>query len=179
METASILGDVKIASILEQARTVDSNGVVGDFAEVGVYRGGVLRELAQAFPHRTVYGYDTFEGMPVEHWQEGEVVVPGQFDGTSLAEVQGVVADCFNVGLRKGVFPSTGVRTVYAFVHLDVDFYLATKAALVWLLPRMAEGGVIVLDDWDWEHCPGVRRAVEELGLVAQPTVVFQAMLSF
>jgi O-methyltransferase len=179
METASIMGHLKIDALLKVAAQVVADDVPGAVAEVGVYKGGVLRELSRTFPDRTVYGYDTFAGMPAEHWQEGEAVLPGSFDST-LVEVREVVDDCPNVVLRPGLFPATGDDVEFAFVHLDVDMYLSTRHALEWLLPRMALGGVIVLDDWDWPECPGVRRAVEDLGLIATPTdCVFQAALHF
>lgn len=175
----SILGDLKTISILDLARGVVNRNVPGVVAEVGVYRGGVLRELAGAFPERKVYGYDTFEGMPEDFWREGEVVQPGWFADTSLEKVRDAVSSCKNVVLVPGMFPSTGIDDTYAFVHLDVDFYASTLEALKWLAPRMAQGGVIVLDDWDWPQCPGVREAVEELNLHADPTVIFQAAIYF
>jgi hypothetical protein len=43
----------------------------------------------------------------------------------------------------------------------------------------MAKGGAIFLDDWDWDNCPGVRKAVEELGFTATQTVENQAVINF
>lgn len=176
--SVSLIGDEKVESIKRIARERECPGFI---AEVGVYRGGVLLELAEIFPSRIVYGYDTFKGMPAEHWSEGELHKVGDFPDTSLAEVQRLCMHTKNIILVPGLFPDTGVDGLYAFVHLDVDFYLATRLALEWLSPRMANGGAVVLDDWDWPLCPGVRRAVEELGLnaVNLPDMAHQAVIYF
>ncbi len=153
----------------------------GYIAEVGVYKGGVLLELAELFPARVILGYDTFKGLPAEQWSEGELHKPGDFDETSLGEVRRTCAGAKNIVLVPGLFPDTGINGLYAFVHLDVDFYLATKYALAWLSPRMSNGSAIVLDDWDWHMCPGIRRAVEALGLTATlvPNTAHQAVIYF
>ncbi len=176
--SASIIGGDKIESIKTIARQCTCPGYI---AEIGVYKGGVLLELAEIFPARTVYGYDTFTGLPAEHWSEGEQHKIGDFRGTSWRQVQKLCRRMPNIELVVGLFPATGVDGQYAFVHLDVDFYLSTKYALGWLMPRMSKGGAIVLDDWDWRYCPGVCRAVEEMGLVATavPDVAHQAVIYF
>lgn len=182
MATASILGPAKLRSIATLARDVDARGVPGHVAEVGVYRGGILRELAHVFPARTVYGFDTFAGLPVEHDSPGwEICQPGMFDEVRFDDVRASLRDCPNVELVRGLFPDTGaaIDGRFAFVHLDVDFYLATLRALEFLVPRMSRRGTIVLDDWGFARCPGVRRAVDELKLPAIETTTFQAMIRF
>jgi len=158
---------------------VRDNKIPGLVAEVGVYKGGVLLDLAEIFKDHQVLGYDTFRGMPQEHWISDEYVQPGQFNETSLAEVQQLVMHHPNIRLIAGIFPDTGIEGKYAFVHLDVDFYRSTFLALEWLVPRMQPGGKIVLDDWGWMHCPGVMRAVVELKLRARETTKFQAVVEF
>jgi len=182
MKTASILGPAKIAMLTSIARDVDRRGVPGHVAEVGVFRGGVLRELSRVFPARTVFGFDTFTGLPAEHDSPGwEVCKPGMFSEARLGDVRSSLRDCKNVELVPGLFPDTGeaIDGSFAFVHLDVDFYLATLRSLEFLVPRMSPGGAIVLDDWEWQHCPGVKRAVDELRLPAVEVSTFQAMIKF
>jgi hypothetical protein len=150
----------------------------GPIAEVGVAYGGVVSRLACDFRYRTVYAYDTFEGLPPEHWQPGEHHRAGEFNGGQVAYAR--LNAIHNVIVRKGLFPDTlQAETGFAVVHLDVDLYLATLAALQALTLRMAPGGCIILDDWDWPACPGVVRAVRALGLTATPTVPHQAVIEF
>ena len=77
-----------------------------------------------------------------------------------------------------GIFPQTCGQLSdrsFAFVYLDFDFYLSTRDALAWFLPRMEIGGVIVFDDYEWKHCPGVKLAIDEFGLDVEQTVPHQA----
>lgn len=137
----------------------------GVVAEVGVYKGGSLKVLAQLFDDKLVLGFDTFEGLPEEQWIESEIHEPLEFNDTSLQEVQEFLADCPNVVLVKGLFPQSGEPykdLKFSLVHLDTDFYLSTKLSLEWFWPRMVQGGIIVFDDYNWKNCPGVLQALEE-----------------
>jgi O-methyltransferase len=108
---------------------------------------------------------DTFTGLPAEQWNSGEVHKPYEFNDTSIESVTAFV-NSSNVYLFNGLFPDSGKFAEdykFSFVHLDVDFYESTKACLDWFLPRMNKGGVIVLDDYDWPNCPGVKKALENI----------------
>lgn len=153
--------------------------VEGAAAECGVYRGGCLRLIASECPERKIYGFDTFSGLPAEMWSEGEPHSVGDFGDCSFDVVKRHLADLHSVRLVKGNFPASahGLEDErFAFVHLDFDFYESTRAALEWLLPRMSPGAAIVFDDYDWKHCPGVRRAIEEFGLHVVVPIPFQAV---
>lgn len=146
----------------EQLKPLVPNGVV---AEVGVYKGGSLKVLAKLFDDRPVLGFDTFEGLPKEQWIESELHEAGDFNDTSLKEVQEFLSDCPNVILTKGLFPDSGAQysnVQFALVHLDTDFYLGTKLSLEWFWPRMQQGGIIVFDDYLWPNCPGVEQVLVE-----------------
>lgn len=159
--------------------------IPGPLAEVGVAAGGVVWALAKRYPDRSIYAYDTFTGLPEKMWSESEIHKPGEF---AFPDAWWILKTLPNVTVRPGQYPETagndpidkpGVRG-FAAVHLDCDFYLSTYLALDTLRTRMAPGGVIVLDDWDWPACPGVRRAVEDQGMEAHPTgVPNQAVIRF
>ena len=164
-----IIGSDRYAVIASRIRSAGD----GLIAEVGVAEGGVVENLSREFPERTIYAYDTFSGLPAEKWQEGEIHHPGEFQP---GNAEACLSRLSNVVVRKGIFPNTlGDETGFVVVHLDVDFYLSTLEALKALLPRMVHGGRIILDDWKWRGCPGVERAVKELGLTAIPTCPMQA----
>ena len=48
------------------------------------------------------------------------------------------------------------------FVHLDMDIYEPTIFALKFFNDRLVKGGVILLDDYGFDTCPGIPRAVQE-----------------
>lgn len=148
----------------------------GSIAEVGVYKGGSLKVLAELFPDRKVYGFDTFEGLPQEQWNDKEFHTPGEFNDTSLEAVTTFISKS-NVRLIKGLFPDTAnpfEKEKFALVHIDTDFYLSVKECINWFWPRMVKGGTIIFDDYDWPNCQGVKKAVDEFMLPIQ-TADFQA----
>ena len=146
----------------------------GYFAEVGVYKGGSLRHLATSFPNKSILGFDTFEGLPKEQWTNIEIHKPGEFSDTSFEAVSEFLKDCCNnVSLVQGIFPDSAdpMRDLnFSFVHIDTDFYLSVKACLDWFWPRLLTGGIIVLDDYLWPACPGVKQALDEFDKPYQKT---------
>jgi hypothetical protein len=139
----------------------------GDFAELGVYRGGVARMLSELAPARHLWLYDTFEGMPPITVNGVDEHHAGDFADVSVNEVMSYVNNS-NAHFVKGIF--TGVpfqdsmpdKDKYCLVHLDADLYESTKCGLNYFWPRMVSGGIIVLDDYFWPGCPGVLKAVNE-----------------
>lgn len=144
--------------LAETTRYLD--GVV---AEVGTCEGGTTKLLGRMFPEKRVMGFDTFEGLPAEHWSEGEPEI-GKFAAT-IEDALRLIAQC-HVELVKGLFPaSCDPSLTFSFVHLDVDYYLATLLSLQFIWPRMVTGGIILLDDYEWPECPGVKQALHEFAV--------------
>jgi O-methyltransferase len=172
----STTGGGKLASLIKLASSVAN--IPGDAAECGVWRGGSLCAIAKVLPGKTVYGFDTFSGLPKEAWSNCEIHNVGDFRDSSLEIVRENTAKFPNIILVPGIFPQTCGQLSdrsFAFVYLDFDFYLSTRDALAWFLPRMEIGGVIVFDDYEWKHCPGVKLAIDEFGLDVEQTVPHQA----
>lgn len=143
-----------------------TEGLPGDLAEFGVYRGGSAKLLASLKGQRQLHLFDTFEGMPaaradVDHHRAGD------FADTSLEAVREYLRPFPKVEFYRGRFPesarglaATPIR--FSFVHLDVDLYESTKAGLAFFYPRLVAGGVLVSHDYRSRWCPGVRRAFDE-----------------
>lgn len=170
----TLLNEQKIITMLRHG----FKNPTGLIAEVGVFNGGFTGILSDNFLDSTIHAYDTFEGMPESCWSEFEPHLAGEFKPE--LDVIKMLNNRKNVVVHKGIFPgSIGDETGFWLVHLDVDFYLSTLNSLKILKDRMAKGGAIFLDDWDWDNCPGVRKAVEELGFTAIQTVEHQAVINF
>ncbi len=135
----------------------------GCFVEVGVYRGGSLKIIAEMAPAREIFGFDTFEGLPEETWVVDEPHTPGEFK-TDFLTVRDAFANFQNVSIMQGVFPRSGSRLglrEVAFCHLDMDHWRGTLSALQFIWPFMVKGGVILFDDYGWHKCPGIAPLVD------------------
>lgn len=164
----TLLSEDRLENIARLVRSVEH--LEGDMAEVGTYKGGSAKIISDTSPCKWLHVFDTFQGIPEDDVMDGGHKA-GDF-ATNHEEVRKYLELC-KVEYHIGPFPETTRTTPkdqrYCFVHLDGDTYQTTKAGLDFFLPRMVEGGVIVLDDYDWKACPGVRKAVEELAV--QPCV--------
>lgn len=80
-----------------------------------------------------------------------------------------------NIIIKKGFFPDTAedIEDTFCFVHLDMDIYQSTMDGLQFFWPKMVEQGVIMLDDYHNDHCPGVKKAVDEFCAVNGVGVCF------
>jgi hypothetical protein len=138
----------------------------GDFAELGVYRGGSAKLIATLKGNKRLHLFDTFTGLP-EVRPDVDVHKTSDFDDTSLQSVQRYLSPYPNILFYPGFFPDSAkalaeTHTRFAFVHLDVDIYESTKSGLEFFYPRMVPGGVILSHDYRNLGCPGVRRAYDE-----------------
>jgi predicted O-methyltransferase YrrM len=120
----------------------------GLFVEFGVYKGHSVNYFAKRIrPERTIYGFDSFEGLHVD-WL-GNDLAKGAFDlGGMLPEVEK------NVTLIKGWFDQT-LPPFFAdhpepliFVSHDCDTYDAAKIVFEFTAPRLRPGTMIVFDDY-------------------------------
>ncbi|NWG46595.1 MAG: class I SAM-dependent methyltransferase [Alphaproteobacteria bacterium] len=115
--------------------------------EFGVYKGATLRHLAEEDPARSFVGFDSFRGLP-EDWA-GSRHSDRNFDvGGSMPSMPA------NVTLVDGWFDETLPRFLRersepaSFVHIDCDIYSSTKLVLEALSERLAEGCVLVFDEF-------------------------------
>ena len=136
----------------------------GDIAEVGVYRGGSARLMAEVKGSRKIHLFDTFEGLPeLNQHDTSDEFYQGQFADTSLHQVKKYLSGFDNIYLYKGYFPDTAgpIRNEkFSMVHLDVDLHESTKNCLEFFYPRMVKGGVII--SHDYVNSDGVRKAFDD-----------------
>jgi hypothetical protein len=120
--------------------------VDGLYLEFGVHSGRTISHIAGLAPHRTVHGFDSFEGLP-EAWA-------GYTLGKGAFRQDGPPAVPDNVELHVGWFDETlapfldSSPGAAAFVHIDSDLYSSAKTVLDGLADRMVEGTVIVFNEY-------------------------------
>ena len=147
---------------------------------------------------RDVYLFDTFDGMTAPTAADTSAHEPSALDTWSMAEHRGAQPwaeffkpEFFNIdAVRETVlssgYPAERVHLVQgpveetvpaqapdgvALLRLDTDWYESTAHELRHLYPRLADGGVLIIDDYG--HWEGARKAVDEyFGTEALPLLL-------
>lgn len=118
--------------------------------EFGVRKGETVNLIAEAFPNKFIYGFDSFEGLP-EDWR-----YDSRFDLQKGAfNLNGYLPPVRkNVRLIKGWFNETLPEFVKshpepcAFIHVDCDIYSSTKTIFDNLKNQIVSGTVIAFDEY-------------------------------
>jgi O-methyltransferase len=175
----------KVHVLARAVEHVVARDIGGAFVECGVWRGGSMMAIALTLlrlghTDRDLYLFDTFEGM-TEPGQEDvrqsgeratEILERSSRDSSVWAvaptdEVKRVVLGTgypeerihFVQGAVEQTLPENAPADV-ALLRLDTDWYASTKHELTHLYPRLASGGVLIIDDYAYWR--GARRAVDE-----------------
>ena len=139
------------------------NNLSGSMAEVGVYRGGSAKLIAENKNDKNFYLFDTFEGLP-KTTQKDEVKA-GWLSNTSLDSVKQYLSNYENLFFYVGYFPQTARNLTsekFCLVHLDTDLYQSTLDSLEFFWPKMVKGGRIISHDYNASNIGGVKQAFEE-----------------
>jgi O-methyltransferase len=152
----------RIKSYIKLANYLD-----GDFAEVGVYRGGSAEIIASAKGNtKSLYLFDTFEGMPEVNSKVDNYHRKNDFNDTSYSNVCEGLSAYSNVFVYKGIFPEENGNKIkdkkFSLVHIDVDIYKSYSDCLNFFYPLMVDGGIIILDDYYEVTCEGAKTATDE-----------------
>lgn len=126
----------------------------GNILDLGVFTGWSTKQLANLYPQKTIYGFDSFEGLP-ENWSHA---LKGDFGNiVSLPEMPK------NVMLIKGWFDETlpiwssnHKDEVISILRIDCDIYSSTKTVFESLGSHIRSGTLIIFDEYfgyyDWKQ---------------------------
>ncbi len=158
--------------------------IPGDFVECGVYLGGTVLALSHFAFHwgltdRKFYLYDTFDGFPAGITEvniRGETV-KFRSGASFLEQTRAVIAESPFPREQFEFVPGPVEQTLrriapekIALLRLDTDYYESTRVELSELYPRLAAGGVLVVDDYGCFR--GARRATDEFIAQQQPNLL-------
>ena len=141
--------------------------LMGDVAELGVYKGNTASLLAQAARQTgsTAYLLDTYEGFSQNDLAGVDADKEVLFTDTSLEAVRSVVGG-ESLSFIKGHFPASITQipnnVLFKLVHIDCDLYGPTLAALHYFYPRLVPGGFLITHDYSGLSWGGAERAVDE-----------------
>lgn len=144
----------------------------GNIIEIGVWRGGtgalIAKQAKDCGIIDTVFLCDTFTGI-VKATSRDSSYKGGEHADTSCQIVEDLIFNKMNldnVEILEGIFPETTGHKVeglqFRFCHIDVDVYQSAKDIVDWLWDKMVQGGIIVYDDYGFNSCDGITKAVEE-----------------
>lgn len=153
------------------ADEIIKNKILGQIAEVGVYKGDFAKILNLKFPNRLLYLFDTFEGFSEvdekydikNGFLNKQFLNECDFKDTSVDAVINKMRYKENIVIKKGYFPKTayGLEESFAFVSIDVDLYKPIYDALEYFYKRLNIGGYIFIHDYNNKDFFGVKRAIE------------------
>ena len=175
-----------VAAACAAAEHVARHEIPGAVVECGVWRGGSMMAMALTLLRvgagdRELYLFDTYAGMSrpgeddvrfdgvraVDRYREAADGAVNDWAGVPLDEVRAALTSTGYDPRRLHFVPGKVEDTVPAeapekisLLRLDTDWYSSTKHELVHLWPRLAVGGVLLLDDYG--HWLGARKATDE-----------------
>ena len=177
----------KIFGLVNAVRYVVKNNIPGDIVECGVWKGGSVMAATKALlslgvKDRAIHLYDTFAGMtpptkedktsyePRTAEKSYEIHKEGDICKWAYAPLEEAKRNIFSTG-----YPQDKIRFIIgpveetlpkeapekiSLLRLDTDFYKSTQVEMEHLYPRLAQGGVILIDDYG--HWQGARQAIDE-----------------
>ena len=156
---------------------VNRSQIPGDIVECGVWNGGsaaIMGAVSMGEPFqkelRTIWLFDSFEGLPPPGEKDGNLEKQNYFPGWNKGNVR-LVREVFEkigypsgkLKIVPGWFDETLIREPIkdiVILHIDADWYESVKTVLEMLYNRVVPGGFVVLDDYGlW---PGCGRAVSD-----------------
>ncbi len=160
-----------ITQLLERTIT---NNIEGDVVELGCYVGTTSLFLQEALvtkaPHKHLYVYDSFSGLPEKSLKDqspaGLQFVAGELSASKKVLIQHfkqaglplpVITKAWFSDLQASDMPS---KTCFAF--LDGDYYESITDSLKLVWNTIPNGGIVVIDDYINEALPGAKKAVDE-----------------
>jgi len=179
VEPYTMTSTERIYALVHAVRHVVRNRIAGDMVECGVWKGGSVMAMALTLLQlgardRSLYLFDTFAGMtaPSEvdvdyQGRQAHVILDAVRCEASQQEVEKAVFSTgydpeqihFVPGRVEETIPDHAPASI-ALLRLDTDWYESTQHELQHLFPRLARGGVIIIDDYG--HWRGARQAVDE-----------------
>ncbi len=119
----------------------------GLYLEFGVKTGKTIKILGQKLRNKTIYGFDSFAGLPSD-WT-GNRKLQGQLDAKGkLPKI------AKNIRLIQGWFKDTlpnfskDHKENIALIHIDCDIYSSTKDIFDGLGEKITKGTVLIFDEY-------------------------------
>lgn len=172
----TMVGLKRLENIQECAESVIKEGILGDFVEAGVWRGGAsifMRAILKSYEvnDRSIWLADSFKGLPPPKPE-----YPADKNDTHyLHQELGISQDQVKANFKKFDLLDDQVKFIEGWFHetlfnclvkkiallrLDGDMYESTFVSLEALYHKVEVGGYVIIDDYGYiESC---RQAVHD-----------------
>lgn len=177
-ETDNIYKKMRLQIMMQLLENVVRKNPNLDAAECGCWNGHSTHMSSILMKQLGFKGqfhvFDSFEGGlsaftehdrndhdPISKEQEDEA---RDYFGSSLEAVEKRLSEFDFVHLYKGWIPDRFEEVSnkkFGFVFIDVDMYEPILDSLKFFYPRLADGGFIFLDDYNYAGFPGAKRAID------------------
>ena len=162
--------DARAAVMRLLAEQITEEGIPGDTAELGVFRGEFAALISAALPDRTLHLFDSFEGfsaqdVAIEQAEGLSRAREGDFADTARAVVEERLPHPERARFHVGWFPETFAPCMdcrFSLVSVDADLYAPTAAALPLFWDRLSPGGALLIHDVNSTQFSGAGKAVRE-----------------
>lgn len=164
----------------------------GVYVECGVAAGAQIIAMAYGAPNKTIYAFDSFEGIPLPSnrddqmpgiaklsaWEQKALPDPGkqvlESSGATVVSWDDYLEHLGASGIdmsktysQKGWFeeiiPEVDYIHEIAILRLDGDLYNSTWVCLQHLFPKVIKGGCVILDDFSLVGCRDAAKEYFEL----------------
>ena len=160
----TLLCDAKVDNILLYLK--EAVNFPGATAEMGVYKGGISKLIAENNNGKLHYAFDTFEGIINVGDNDNDIL--DRFNKVNYKAVCELLS-ADNIRIIKGYFPDTVSKYEmpldYCFVHFDGDTYQSMIDSIDYFIPRLVPGGIMIIDDYNRNCCKGIKTAINEKGI--------------
>ena len=175
----------QVEFILENINNLLEKNIDGDLVELGcnvgttsLYIQNFLNEFKSA---KTFHVYDSFEGLPNMHIND-----KGSSKNFSKGSLKTSLVDFANNFSSKkvplphihigwfGDIPQRCYPEQISFAFLDGDFYSSIIESLEKVYPKLTEGGIILVHDYEWGALPGPKKACDDFFKDKEEKVIYE-----
>lgn len=161
----------EIEVVIRELQKALLNTSIGDVVEFGCYVGttSVYIQKLLTRTNRAFHVYDSFEGLPEKTIEDaspaGEQFKTGELQASRNKFIKNFKQNGLSLPvIHKGWFSEladTDVPDKISFAFLDGDYYHSVLDPLKLIWPRLVNGAIIVVDDYQNEQLPGVKKALD------------------
>lgn len=171
--------ECRFNSLIQVVEHVLKTGVSGDIAECGCFKGHssfiIASLLEKSGVEKSFFVFDSFEGGLSDRGEKDvhknlqmshdQVVSEKNSFSSSVEQVAEVLDDFPFVELFEGWIPDRFGEVedrIFCAVHIDVDLFQPTKDCVEFFYPKLADGGVMIFDDFGLTQFPGAETAIKQ-----------------